>query len=102
MNGDGKLDLVVACGTCCGSKPDARSGHVVVLRGDGKGAFAPWGGVAPSVLNGPIAKPDGTRAVPAGHTHEVAIADLDGDGRADLVTADCDSGDLTVLLAVGD
>ena len=150
---DGALDLVVACGACCGSKPDPTSGHVVVLlgdgsggfapakgspvvvgpsvrkvalgdldgdgdldvaaaehdrhelvllRNDGKGAFAPWGGVAPSVMNGPIAKPDGTSGVPDGHTHDVAIADVDRDGRNDLLATSVSAHGLAILLQRAD
>src|SRR5262245_32460967 len=40
-NQDGNLDIILACGTCCGSQPDPSSGHVQVLLGDGRGGFKP-------------------------------------------------------------
>src|SRR4051794_35483260 len=42
-NHDGNLDLVVACGACCGAAHDPRSGHLMVLLGDGRGRFRPAG-----------------------------------------------------------
>src|SRR5262245_5745376 len=38
-NHDGNLDIILACGTCCGSPPDPLSGHVQILLGDGHGGF---------------------------------------------------------------
>src|SRR5262249_5549630 len=37
LNGDGHADVVLGCGTCCGSPADPESGKVVVLLGDGRG-----------------------------------------------------------------
>jgi hypothetical protein len=82
LDRDGGLDVVVACGTCCGTPADPRSGHVLVLRGDGKGGFAPTSGepvrIGPSV-------------------RKVAIGDLDGDGWPDVVAAQHDSYEIVVL-----
>ena len=40
VSGNGRPDLVVACGTCCGSKPDPDGGHVAVWLGDGTSSAA--------------------------------------------------------------
>src|SRR5688572_8721541 len=86
VNADGKADIVVACGTCCGSKPDPESGHVFVLLGDGAGAFRP----APET---PIEVGPSVR--------KIALGDIDGDKVVDLVAAEHDSHDLTVLTGDG-
>ena len=84
LNGDGVLDLVVAnCGsTACNSG----TGVVGVLLGNGDGTFqssVPYGsgGTATNI--------------------SVAIADIDGDGKPDLICAN-DSGLAGVLLGNGD
>src|SRR5262245_60794152 len=74
MDRDGHLDIVLACGTCCGSPADPASGKVVWLRNDGRGRFA----VADSVTVGPSVR-------------KVAVGDLDGDGLPDVVAAEHDS-----------
>jgi len=76
LDGDGKLDLVVA-GT----------GGVAVLRGDGRGRFR-------SVPNSPLATP-----VPP---HLVAAGDMNGDGRPDLVATGHDSHGVFVWIGRGD
>jgi len=75
VNNDGKPDLVV---------PHADDSRVTVLLGDGKGGFAPAPG-SPVDL--------GSRA------WAVAVADIDGDGKADLVAATGDG--VRVLLGDG-
>lgn len=84
VDGDGDLDLVVAAGTCCGAKPDPRSGHLVVLRNDGKGAF---------VAGPPLKLTYSAR--------KVALGDLDGDGKLDAVVAEHDAHAVLVLRGDG-
>jgi hypothetical protein len=86
MNGDSKPDVVIACGTCCGSKPDPESGIVVVLLGDGKGGFA-------RVESGPV------RIGPS--ARKVAVGDVNGDRKPDVVVGEHDSASITVWLGDG-
>lgn len=81
VNGDGRLDLALA---------DHDSYDVTVLLGDGKGGFAPAPG-------SPFAAKKGESP----HTHGLALADLNGDGKPDLVTANNDDNDVAVLLGDG-
>jgi hypothetical protein len=85
-NGDGTPDIVVACGTCCGSRPDPRSGHLAVLLGDGKGGFRP-------ASDSPIKIGPSVR--------KVALGDVDGDGQLDAVAVEHDTYFVTVLLGDG-
>jgi len=74
MNGDGKLDLVVA---------GATNGDVTVLLGNGSGGFAAETG----------------SPFQAGLTSvSVAIGDFNGDGRADVAVANLGSNNVTILL----
>jgi hypothetical protein len=77
VNADGHPDLVTA---------DGNANGVTVLAGDGAGHFAP-------VRVSPF--PVGS------HPVDVAVADLDGDGRPDLVTANGTAGGIGVLLNAG-
>src|ERR1019366_3412245 len=79
VNGDGRPDLLVANQT-------AGEGRVGVLLGNGDGTFQP------------VATDDsgGARA------DEVAVADVNGDGKPDLLTANEDSDTVGVLLGNGD
>ncbi len=92
VNGDGKLDLVVANG--CGSDDNCNQGDgfVGVLLGNGDGTFQQ-----------PTSYDSGGFSA-----QSVALADTNGDGRLDIVVAnecadqDCATGSVGVLLGVGD
>jgi hypothetical protein len=82
FNGDGVLDLAVA-NTFVDS---GQSGTVTVLLGKGDRTFTPTA-VSPSVGKLPYA---------------VVVGDVNGDGKADLVTSDVGSNAFSVLLGNGD
>ena len=81
LNGDGVLDLVT---TNFASAPLAED-HISVFLGIGDGTFLP----GPSFVVG-----EGPRAV--------AVADLNGDGQPDVVTANSSDDNISVLLGNGD
>ena len=93
VNGDGKLDLVVANG-CFGS--DCSTGSVGVLLGNGDGTFK----------NAKTYR-SGAASVFGAH---VAVGDLNGDGKLDLAVANtgagcgngCPEGLIGILLGNGD
>lgn len=78
LNGDGKLDVAVTSHDSYG---------VVLLIGDGKGGLTP---TAPIVMK-PGQHP---------HTHGLAVADINGDHKLDLIT--CNNADNDISLAFGD
>src|ERR1700723_1919472 len=82
FNGDGILDLAVTNLNDGNPEP----GSVTVLLGNGDGTFTP-------TAESPV-----TGAVPL----SIAVADFNGDGKADLVTGDAGSNTATVLLGNGD
>ena len=83
VNGDGKLDIVVADG--CGNA-DCTVGAVGVLLGNGDGTFQ----TAVVYDSG------------GWFTVSVAVADVNGDGKPDIIVANADSDNVGVLLGNGD
>jgi hypothetical protein len=81
LNHDGKQDVVLA---------DHNSYAVTVLLGTGDGRFTAASG-------SPFVARDGKQP----HTHGLAIADFNRDGHADIVTANNDDGDVSLLLGDG-
>ncbi len=86
VNGDGLLDIVVACGACCGDRHQPTGGHVVVLLGDGRGGMRDAEGSPHKV--GPTAR-------------KVALGDVDGNGSLDIAVAEHDSNAVTILVNDG-
>jgi hypothetical protein len=78
VNNDGKADVLTA---------NQNSSTVSVLLGNGNGTFQP-----------PVSYNAGTDSNP----HDIAIADVNGDGRPDLLTANYGSNSAGVLLGNGD
>ena len=78
LNGDGKLDLVTG---------NINSNNVTVLLGNGSGTFTAASGSPVAVGLSP---------------YTVAVGDVNGDGKLDLVTANEGSNTVTVLLGNGD
>jgi len=74
LDGDGRADLITA---------NYETRDIAVLMGRGGGRFAP----VHRVSVGPYSLP-----------HEVAVGDLDLDGRLDVVTINANTHDVTVLL----
>src|SRR6185312_12067279 len=81
VNGDGKPDLVVA-----DAYSSAGGNCIDVLLGNGNGTFA----ARQSYFTGIIARP-----------FSVAVADMNGDGKLDLVSANEGSNSASVLLNSG-
>ncbi len=86
MNADGKPDIVLACGACCGSPASPKSGHVVVLLNEGAGRFEE--STVDRLKVGPSVR-------------KIAVADFNSDGAPDVVAAEHDTYNITVLLNDG-
>lgn len=85
-NHDGNLDIILACGTCCGSQPSPESGHVQVLLGDGRGQFT---------------RAKGTPIPICPSARKVAVGDGNGDGLLDVFVAQHDSYEVVMLAGNG-
>jgi hypothetical protein len=73
LNGDGKLDIVVGGGACADGALGCTAGRISVLLGNGDGTFGP-----PTFYN------------PGGfYTQAVAVADVNGDGKPDILAGSC-------------
>jgi hypothetical protein len=81
LNHDGTQDLVLA---------DHDSYAVTILLGSGAGRFQPTPG-------SPVSARDGGRP----HTHGLAVADVNHDGHPDIVTANNNDGDVSLLVGDG-
>ena len=77
VNGDGKLDIVT---------PNVGSNNVTVLLGDGRGGFTP-------AANSPYAV--------ATRPYYIAVGDVSGDGKPDLITTHDDINLMTTLVGDG-
>jgi Big-like domain-containing protein/VCBS repeat protein/FG-GAP repeat protein len=86
LNGDRKPDLVVANCSPTGSPNCAGEGSVAVFLGNGDGTF----------------QPAATYDSGGGNTESVAVADVNGDGKPDLLVANEGSNTVGVLLGNGD
>ena len=90
VNGDGKPDLLVA--NLCASSSNCSNGAVSVLLGNGDGTF-----------QAPVSYNSGGQ-----DAYSVAVADVNGDGKPDLLVANecassnCSNGTVGVLLGNGD
>lgn len=101
LNGDGKLDLVVASQSRC--YPCSQEGSISVFMGNGDGTFQ----LTNVYDSGGLGFGNGGFG-----NAEMAVADINGDGNVDIVAANCASkrstscgvgdGIITVLLGYGD
>jgi len=85
LNGDGKLDLVIASGVvCCG-----QSGPVTILLGNGDGTFTMGQSITVNTATG------------SGQAAAIALADFNGDHIADIAVSDGVDGYTWIYLGNG-
>ncbi|MBZ5611550.1 MAG: FG-GAP-like repeat-containing protein [Acidobacteriia bacterium] len=84
LNGDGKLDLAVASQGCSPCKPGQLGGGIWVLLGNGDGTFRAGVNYGPNSAG------------------SVTAADLNGDGKPDLVVGNLGGSGAEVLIGKGD
>lgn len=82
FNGDGKLDLVLINE---GSPPSGPNGAIFLLPGNNDGTFQ-----APVQIQADL------------YPASIAVADLNADGKPDLILGDAANGTLTILMGKGD
>lgn len=87
LNGDGRPDIVV---------PNGTDENITIYMNNGDGTFQ-TGFYVPVAL---AATPGGTVGDVA--PYAVAIADVNGDGKADIISSNTRSADVTILLGNGD
>ena len=93
VNGDGHSDIVTAN---VGDTANGYAGTVSVLLGNGTGNFTPDPYASPGLSGGTFAVGHGAQSTAGA---DVAVADVNGDGLPDIVTAN--HGDDTVSLLLG-
>ena len=81
LDGNGRPDLVIASATGSNLVDEAQGGEIFVMRGQGDGVMS-----------------DPERFLAGWQAEDMAISDIDGNGRLDIVTVDPTSGTANVLL----
>jgi hypothetical protein len=95
VNGDGKLDIVLANGPSNYPTAGPTYGTVTVLLGDGQGFF--HSAVTAGGNGGPAAE----SILPGSNISSLALADVNGDGKPDLVAVNKFGGSVYVALNQG-
>ena len=93
FNHDGKLDLAIADGQ--GTSGNTANVELTILLGNGDGTFTLGGHYASPQF------PDGTNTAATSNPEDVVVADLNGDGKPDVVESDYDNT-INVFLGNGD
>ena len=91
MNGDGHLDLVTAIQSVPVDGDLGTRNYVEVLLGNGDGTFP----TRPNDTRLAVT----TRFAAGKGSPSITVSDLDGDGNPDLITANSESNDVSILLS---